>query len=273
MGASLEEDPVRLTDLRLMRGAGALLILAGVSTAVFAQAPAPRPGGAGPPHEEKYTNLKILPEDIKPEALHGVMRNFSSALGVRCNFCHVGNSPQSMEWAKDDKDEKKSARVMMKMTMGINKDVLPQLESMSDHAEVSCYTCHHGSKEPPRKLSDVLADTAKASGADAAAAQYKKMKDESLEAGQYDFRAPMVVAAAMRLNDDQKPDEAIGLLKAGAALFPQSADVAASLGMALAQKGDKAAAETELNRALSLDPNNFMAKGALERLKGEPPKP
>ena len=140
MGASLEEDPVRLTDLRLMRGAGALLILAGVSTAVFAQAPSPRPGGGGPPHEEKYTNLKILPEDIKPEALHGVMRNFSMALGVRCNFCHVGNSPQSMEWAKDDKDEKKSARVMMKMTMGINKDALPQLEAMSDHAEVTCYT-------------------------------------------------------------------------------------------------------------------------------------
>jgi len=273
MGASLEEDPVRLTDLRLMRGAGALLILAGVSTAVFAQAPAPRPGGGGPPHEEKYTNLKILPEDIKPEALHGIMRNFSTALGVRCNFCHVGNSPQSMEWAKDDKDEKKSARVMMKMTMGINKDTLPQLEGMSDDAEVSCYTCHHGSKEPPRKLSDVLADTAKAKGADAAAAQYKKLKDESLEAGQYDFRAPMIVGAAMQLNDDHKPDEAIGLLKAGAALFPQSADVAASLGMALAQKGDKAGAETELNRALSLDPNNWMAKGALERLKGGAPKP
>ncbi len=39
-------------------------------------------------------------------------------------------------------------------------------------------------------------------------------------------------------------------------------------GAALAESGDKAAAEAELMRALQLDPNNRMAKGALEKLKG-----
>jgi tetratricopeptide (TPR) repeat protein len=223
--------------------------------------------------EEGYKNLKVLPPDITRPQLTVIMRNISGALGVHCDFCHAGQPPK-MDWASDEKDEKKSARVMLKMTHAINKETLPQLEDMSADAEVTCYTCHRGAKHPTRRLGDVLAETAQSKGATAAIDEYRKLREESAEAGLYDFRPQQLTSAANRLREADKPDEALALLKATVTLFPKSSDAAASLGMALAQSGDKAGAEAELQRALTLDPNNFMAKGALDRLHGvAPPGP
>jgi tetratricopeptide (TPR) repeat protein len=236
-----------------------------------AQAPAPAQSAQS---DQRFKNLKVLPANIGKDELTGIMRGFASALGVQCGFCHVGDNPQKMDFPSDDKEEKRSARVMMKMVRGINQDTLPQLDTMSENAEVTCYTCHRGAKQPPRRLSDVLFDTANERGVDAAMTQYQKMRDEFADTGRYDFRPQELTAAAFRLRA-QKPDQALALLKATTALFPKSSEAAAMLGMALMDAGDKAGAETELNRALSLDPDNGFAKGALQRLKGGggPPRP
>jgi tetratricopeptide (TPR) repeat protein len=201
------------------------------------------------------------------------MRGFSESLGVGCDFCHVGDWPK-LDFPNDKKEEKRTARVMLKMVRGINDDTLPSLESMSADSEVTCYTCHRGAKQPPHKLSEILFKTAHERGAEAAMAQYQKMRDESLETGQYDFRPQELTAAASRLHDEKEPEKALALLKATTGQFPKSADAAAALGMALAEQGDKAAAEAELNRALALDPDNGFAKMGLERLKGggRPPR-
>jgi tetratricopeptide (TPR) repeat protein len=224
-----------------------------------------------PEKSEKYENLKVLPADISKEKLEGIMRGFSGSLGVNCSFCHVGNSPQTMDFASDEKDEKKSARVMLKMAEAINKDTLPQLESMSEDAEVTCYTCHRGNKQPPRQLSDMLAETAATKGTDAAVDQYRTLRESSLEAGLYDFRDRSFLGAARRLRDEQKTDAAVALLQSAASIFPKSSDAAAMLGMMLLDKGDKDAARTQLTRALELNPDNRAAKGALDRLDGKAP--
>lgn len=77
--------------------------------------------------------LKGLPES----QLLPVMNYISTSLGVRCNFCHVNNNG-NWDYASDEKGAKKTAREMILMTTGINKDVFKGIP------EVSCYTCHRG---------------------------------------------------------------------------------------------------------------------------------
>jgi tetratricopeptide (TPR) repeat protein len=221
---------------------------------------------------DKFENLKVLPPDTSKEQLTAIMRGFSASLGVRCTFCHAGEPPK-MDFKSDEKDEKKSARLMMKMVDAINNDTIMQLGSMSEGSEVTCYTCHRGAEHPPRPMADLLVETAAKKGAPAAIQEYEKLKAEKLEAGQYDFRVQSLLAAAGELRERKKPDESLAMLKAATTLFPKSGEAAAMHGAALAEKGDKAAAEAELTRALQLDPNNRMAKGALEKLKGGAPAP
>jgi len=259
---------VRHPAVSALPAAGAFVFALSLITPLAAQAPVP--AGAAPQQEERYKNLKVLPPDTSKAQMTVIMHGFADSLGVQCTFCHAGTPPK-LDFASDEKDEKKSARVMMKMAAAINKDTLPQLGDMSPDVEVTCYTCHRGAKHPPRRLSDVLTETATGKGANAAIEEYKKLRTDSAEAGLYDFRPQQLTAAANQLREAQKNDEALALLKAAVPLFPNSSDVAASLGMALAQAGDKAGAETELQRALTLDPKNFMAKMALDRLHGVAP--
>jgi len=65
------------------------------------------------------------------------MQFISAALGVECEFCHVERA-----FDKDDKQNKKFARGMMRMTASINKD------NFEGHKEVTCNTCHRGAPKP-----------------------------------------------------------------------------------------------------------------------------
>src|SRR3954463_11705191 len=101
------------------------------SVAVVAQAP------------EKFTNLQYFPKDITKKELVNTMRGFSFSLGVRCEFCHVESADKKMDFASDAKDEKRTARAMLKMVDGINKDYIAKL-GMASPAQVQCVTCHRG---------------------------------------------------------------------------------------------------------------------------------
>src|SRR5215831_14256442 len=62
-------------------------------------------GGRGP------RNLKVLkPEDLRS----GVMQQYATALGVRCDFCHV------QDRASDELQKKVTARMMITMAQEIN---------------------------------------------------------------------------------------------------------------------------------------------------------
>ena len=70
-----------------------------------------------------------------------VMNYFAATMGRRCNFCHVNNGGQ-WDYASDEKQEKLTAREMIKMVLDLNK------ASFKGNLEVSCYTCHRGADHP-----------------------------------------------------------------------------------------------------------------------------
>jgi hypothetical protein len=80
-------------------------------------------------YEPHFKNLQILPKDISGHDLDSVMHHFTAALGVKCNFCHVRNEEaKQMDFASDDKPEKKIARKMMLMAIDINKNYFKGME-------------------------------------------------------------------------------------------------------------------------------------------------
>jgi hypothetical protein len=101
---------------------------------------------------DKFTNLKVLPKDISKQELQSTMRGFAFALGVRCEHCHVEKTPteSGYDFSADDKQAKKTARVMLRMVARISRDYLGTLvqEDRSPVIRVECMTCHHGLTRP-----------------------------------------------------------------------------------------------------------------------------
>jgi hypothetical protein len=102
-----------------------------------------------PQHDEKPTNLKVLPKDISEDSLHNLMKFYSKSLGVRCGYCHAQkkDDPKHLDFASDEKQEKNTAREMMKMTEEINEKYLHKIAD--GHLEsITCVTCHMGRTTP-----------------------------------------------------------------------------------------------------------------------------
>src|SRR5258706_16207141 len=80
--------------------------------------------GKFPP--DSLINVKVIPKNTPVMQVVGMMRNFAGALGVRCQFCHVGQEGQPLaqfDFAKDEKRTKLTARQMMRMVEEINRRV------------------------------------------------------------------------------------------------------------------------------------------------------
>ncbi|MGB6595860.1 MAG: c-type cytochrome, partial [Candidatus Acidiferrum sp.] len=89
---------------------------------------------------DEFKNLKVL-NDVPADQIFPSMQFITASLGVECEFCHVREG-QKMEFDKDDKKPKVTARKMMKMMFAINKD------NFDGHLEVTCYSCHRGAANP-----------------------------------------------------------------------------------------------------------------------------
>lgn len=105
--------------------------------------------------EPRYKNLKVLPKNITKEQMDSVMHHFTASLGVRCNFCHVRiDSAKTFDFASDDNKHKLAARSMLQMMEKINDkyfDVTGGKRNLNTKLMVTCFTCHHGTTEPPTK--------------------------------------------------------------------------------------------------------------------------
>lgn len=95
---------------------------------------APKQGGGRPAPTPK--NLKVL--KVEPQQLMGVMRSYTTALGVRCDHCHAAPP----DFASDSNPKKEVARHMITMLAEINA----KFPDGKEH--VSCYTCHRGEVTP-----------------------------------------------------------------------------------------------------------------------------
>ena len=235
---------------------------------------------------DSLENIKVLPSDLTPRQLVDIMRGFSLGLGVRCQFCHVGEEGQPLEafdFPSDDKVTKRKAREMIKMVRAINTQHLAGLEDRSDPPiVVSCETCHHGVSKP-RRIQDILLETYRASGADSAVATYRSLRKEYYGSGAYDFGGFTIPDVADQLMTgvarDRGPEGAAGEhpdLRAAVALLeleleysPQSLFGHAGLGHAYRLLGDTTAALAHYQRVLEIDPNNPVAPRGIQRIRGQ----
>lgn len=129
-----------------MRIASFVLVVAcglALATPVSAQ-------GTFPP--DTFTNLQVLPKDASPNVVITAMKNFTRGLGVRCQFCHVGEEGMPLEkfdFVSDTKPEKQTARMMMRMASAINAELATAMPDASAKGyQVTCYTCHKGAQHP-----------------------------------------------------------------------------------------------------------------------------
>lgn len=155
---------MKFTSLLLPSSAVALLGAAVFVCASIAQAPQSAPPAApgGAPHTYPApTNLKVLPKNLTGQQVHEIMEGYEAALGQHCSYCHAAdpknvgpNGRPRLNFASDEKGEKKMARVMISMTDEINKNYVAKVAAMDEMPEkappVTCGTCHQGHEDPPQ---------------------------------------------------------------------------------------------------------------------------
>jgi len=198
-----------------------------------------------------------------------MMRNFAGDLGVRCQFCHVGQEGQPLEqfnFATDEKRTKLVARQMMLMMAEINRRVDTLPGRAAGGLQVTCATCHRGVSRPV-PLSTLIADAATAAGADSATKAYRALRERYLARGSYDFSESSLNIAAFRLGRAGKYDEAFAMLKLNEELYPGSSGMYVFRGNVALMKGDTTSAAAAYHEAIRRDSTNAEARGRLRDIK------
>jgi tetratricopeptide (TPR) repeat protein len=263
-----------------------------IALALFATTPAlvAAQGGAAPGGQgrggEPPKNLQVLPKDMPRNQVTAIMRQFTMALGVRCEHCHTeapaaaapadttaggrggrGGGPQ-LDYALDDKETKKVAREMLKMVNDINGKYLPATgRTITDLTRVTCETCHHGLAKP-RTLRAALTEAVQAKGADSAIALYRALRLRYFGSAAYDFSEPSLNEAGNQIAQlPEKRQAGIAILKLNLEFFPQSVPTLQNLANVSVAAGDTAGAIDAINKALVIQPNNNQLRNLLQRLK------
>jgi len=241
--------------LQLLTNTGWLLLVAillGVTPAV-AQFP------------DKFTNLQVLPKDISQSDLQTTMRGFAFALNVRCPYCHEQKADMKMDFPADDKDQKKTARVMLQMVAIINRDYLSKIGKETP-VRVECVTCHHGLTQP-RTLNAVLAETIEREGIDAAIKQYHDVRTQYYGTGQYDFGETPLNQLAESLLAKGKNKDAVAIMEMHfAANNPTSVWSYHVLAMSHQANGEIEKAKADYSKVFELHPDDSWAKQQLDAL-------
>ena len=227
--------------------------------------------GASAQIPEKFENLKYFPKAITRDSLVQVMRGFSFALGVRCQYCHAGGDGVSFVGVKFDSDEKtakKKARYMLDMVDKINSQLLAGIESKADPpVNVRCVTCHRGSPLP-KTLEQVLMETVRKDGIPAALTRYRELRQNTMPLGKFDFGEWSINETARKLTVQGDTAAAIALFELNLEFNPQSTSIDAFLGELYEKLGKKDIAISHYEKALTLQPNNPELKRRLAALKG-----
>ena len=217
----------------------------------------------------KPENLQHFPQDISERALIQRMREFSFALGVRCQYCHIGGDGISFEgvvFKSDDKPAKRKARAMLRMTDEINGKLLAAIpDRATPVVKVDCVTCHRG-LPLPKTLATVLTERIDKDGIDAGVAEYRRLRTNTMESGRFDFGEWSMNELGRALAEAGKRDAAIAMLTLNAEHFPKSAAIDLQLVDLYLAAGDKERAIERLQAALTKDPNNEAAKRRLAEL-------
>jgi hypothetical protein len=242
----------------------ALGVLAIVNVA-HAQTP-----GHWPP--DSLVNTRVIPRSTPVIQVIGAMRNFTADLGVRCQFCHVGQEGQPLErfdFATDEKRTKLVARQMMLMVAEINRRIDSLPAGAGARLQVSCQTCHRGVSRPA-PLATVMLEAATAGGADSAIRAYRALKQRYGGHDSYDFGEASLNIAAFRLGRANRVADVLALLAFNEEMFPASSGLSVFRGNVLLMSGDTTAAAAAFREAIRRDSTNVEARGRLRDI-GRPP--
>jgi tetratricopeptide (TPR) repeat protein len=223
---------------------------------------------------ERPKNLEVLPADLTRDSVVKIMRFVvASGLGVTCSFCHgAPNVPfDSIDFASDERQTKRTAREMMRMVARINHELLPAVPGRgTPPIEVQCITCHRGATRP-LMLEDTLATVIAAFGTDSAVATYDRLKLKYAGRFAYDFGQRSLNTLAGRLIEQQKLTEARRMLELNIREHPDVWDPVNTLAQVLEALGEKDLAIAQYRRVLELFPAYAPAKRRLEALTGKTP--
>ncbi len=219
---------------------------------------------------DKFTNLKVLPKDISKPELESTMRGFAFALGARCEHCHVEKkaAASGYDFSADDKEAKKTARVMLRMVGRINRDYLGKLVrgDRTPVIHVECMTCHHGLTRP-QPLNAVLAASLDKDGLDKTTALYHELRGKYYGTGQYDFgETPLNLLAESLLGNESNADALAVMNLSFEMNHPDSAWSYHMLAMAHQANGQLDQAIADYRKALELHPDDGWAKQQIDAL-------
>ncbi len=216
-------------------------------------------------------NLKILPEKITPQQLRATMKEFSMALGLRCNNCHVGEPGKPLttyDFASDDKKLKNKARVMLNMVKNINSVQLLKLDEIEKNARVNvqCVTCHRGQRKP-ELIQSVLADALVKDGVNGVLDKYTKLRGKYYGSHTFDFSENVLpLFSGEQMAGKSHVNSVVTLLEANREYFPDSFFGTFSLAGAYQKAGDKEKAIAAYEKALKINPKAQFIRIKLEAL-------
>ena len=227
--------------------------------------------GRFPP--DSLINVRVIPPGTPVVQVIGQMRNITGWLGVRCQYCHIGEEGMPLErfdFASDDKRTKRTAREMMRMVQAINQDFLARVpERPLPPLEVNCETCHRGVPRP-LPLHQLVMDIATSAGADSAVRAYRSLRQAYHGRSAYDFGEPSLNIAAFRLGRASRFDEAFALLRLNEEMFPGSSGMYVFRGNINLMRADTAAAADAFREAVRRQPENQEARGRLRAIGRQP---
>ena len=233
------------------------------------------PGGQSPSVQPtqppwKPENLQHFPRDISRDRLVQRMREFSFALGVRCQYCHTGGDGVSFEgvvFASDDKLAKVKARAMLRMVDQINRSLLPQVPArVQPDVSVDCVTCHRG-LPIPRTLQNTLLDVVNQKGITAAVERYRQLRKNETLTGRYNFGEWEINELARRLFEAGNLDAAIAMLEVNGEFYPKSAAIDFQIAEIHFLRGEKDKALARYRTTLEKAPEHQLAKARIAEIE------
>ena len=127
---------------------GAVAVASVLSIAAGTHLPASTPTGSPrsgwsqeKPPGQTFKNVQVL-KDLNDVQLNNTMQFVAASLGVSCDHCHVTAQQGNWPMERDDKQTKRTAREMMRMTLAINA------QNFNSEKVVTCATCHQGHDKP-----------------------------------------------------------------------------------------------------------------------------
>jgi tetratricopeptide (TPR) repeat protein len=217
----------------------------------------------------KGKNLQYFPKEISRGELVQRMREFSFALNVRCQYCHAGGdgiSFDGVDFSSDEKDAKKKARAMLRLTEQINGTLLPQVPARAEpRVEVVCATCHHG-LALPKSLQTTLLEIVNKDGAAAAVKRYRELRASDALSGRYNFGEWEINELARRLVEAKNTEAAIAILEMNGEFYPKSAEIDFQIAELHLLRGERDQALARYRTTLEKAPDHVRAKARIAEL-------